>query len=326
MKVGLIGNGDRFVALAHLLRNHDVCHWTANGGTEAADLPGHIRRVEVSEFEDTPIIFLCLPVHRLRPAGSELGGVLSGRHVLVHTTRNLEPSTLHAPSTILAEETPTLRFGFLTGPFDADDALAGRPCSGVCASEFEEVHDLVDDALNAAGLRVYRAKDLRGAEAAAAYTRIIALLVGIGRQMELGESLEATLVTRGLAEAARFAVYRGGYEATAWGLSGCANLYLDISKQHLAAEHAHRRPSDAMIGAEFMRRRATRAEKVSESIRADFGAAAGDLFNLIESLTRVPQESGVDLPILSHAIELVEGRKSAAQVVESLLELPAYYE
>jgi hypothetical protein len=34
----------------------------------------------------------------------------------------------------------------------------------------------------------------------------------------------------------------------------------------------------------------------------------------------------VDLPILSHAIELVEGRKSAAQVVESLLELPAYYE
>lgn len=313
MDVGLVGRGARFEALAHLLRNHDVYHWDADGSDGDVELPSHVERVDVAAFKDTPIIFLCLPIHRLRPASRELGTMLSGRHVLVHTTRNLELGTLHTPSQILSEETPTQRFGFLTGPFDTDDVLGERPSSGVCASEFSEVHDLTQDALDTPDFRVYRAQDLHGAEVAAAYARIIAMLAGIGRQMELGHSLEATLFTRGLAETARFVVYRGGFEKTAFGLSGAGNLHLDTSPGG---------STEAEIGSEFMRREGVDPQK----LRAEFGVTANGLFNLIESLEPVAEGSGVELPILEHAIELIEGRMTGNEVVQSLLGLPVYHE
>lgn len=313
MDVGLVGRGPKFEVLAHLLRDHDVRYWSGDGTDGDVDLPGHLRRVAVDEFRDTPIIFLCLPIHRLRQASRELGSVLSGRHVLVHTTRNLELATLNAPSTILGEETPTQRFGFLTGPFDTDDLLAGRPGAGVCASEFPEVHDLVQDVLDVDEFRMYRAQDICGAEVAAAYARIIAMLSGIARQMDMGASLEATLFARGLAETARFVVYRGGYEKTAFGMSGCGNLHLDTSPKG---------SPEAEIGAEFMRRDGVDPEQ----LRAEFGVAAEGLFNLIESLVPVCEGSGVDLPILQHAIQLIEGDLSAHEVVEALLGLPVYHE
>lgn len=312
MDVGLVGQGDRFEALAHLLRNHDVYHWDADGENDV-DLPAHVRRVGVAALKDTPIIFLCLPIHRVRETGRELGSVLSGRHVLVHTTRNLELGTLQTPSTILSEETPTQRFGFLTGPFDVQDVLAGRPSSGVCASEFPEVHDLTQDAIDTPNVRIYRNQDIHGTEIAAAYTRIIAMLAGIGRQMGFGHSLEATLFTRGLAETARFVVYRGGYEKTAFGLAGAGNLHLDTAPGS---------SPEADIGAEFIRREGIDPEQ----LRAEFGVAANGLFNLVKSLEPVAEGSGVELPILEHAIALIEGEMGAKEVVEALLGLPVFHE
>lgn len=331
MKIGLVGNGDRFKVLTYLLRNHEISYWpgiepTASDEDDTTELPAHVQRVELDALKETPLIFLCLPIHRLRPTGNQLGKVLSGRHILVHTTRNLEMSTLFTPSKILGEETPTLRSGFLTGPFDATDALAGRPSSGVCASEFDEVHDLVNAALNAPGVRIYRAKDLCGAEAAAAYSRVIAMLVGVGRQMELGAGLEATLLTRGLAETARFVLYRGGFESSAWGLAGCGNLFLDASSHTLNGDASTHLMSDAEIGTEFMRRQDANIANIPETIRRDFGARADNLFNLIKSLARVPDESGLPLPILSHAVELVAGETNPIEIVESLLAFPVYYE
>lgn len=330
MNIGLVGHGDRFEVLAHLLRNHTISYWPGEDAPladkDGAELPAHILRVELDALKQTPLIFLCLPIHRLRSTGNQLGKVLSGRHILVHTTRNLETSTLSTPSTILGEETPTLRCGFLTGPFDATDARAAHPSSGVCASDYDEVHDLVTAALDVPGVRIYRANDLGGAEAAAAYSRVIAMLVGVGRQLELGAGFEASLLTRGLAETAHFVLYRGGYESSAWGLAGCGNLFFDASSHHLNGESEPHRASDAQLGAEFVRRQDTPFAQIPDSIRGDFGARADNLFNLVASLGRVPDESGLPLPILQHALMLLNGEASARHIVESLLNIPVYYE
>lgn len=325
MKVGLVGEGDRVEALAHLLRNHEVHHWSASEVREL-DFGAHVERAGVEAIKQTPLVILCLPIHRLSETARQLGAVLSGRHVLVHTIRNVEPGTLKTASAIMAQETPTLRFGFLTGPFDAEDVLAGRPSAGVCVSEFDEVHDLVADALDAEAIRVFRAKDLRGAELGAAYTRVIAMLVGVARQTALGPSLEALLVTRGLAEAARFSVFLGGYEASAWGLAGCGNLYLDIAPRADKPDPGVRRLGDMALGVEFQRRQNGDAHQVARDIRSAFPAATDDLFNLIASLFQMVDGSGVHLPILTHAHKLVRGEMSTDEVVRSLLSVPVYFE
>lgn len=313
MEVGLVGRGPRVEAVAHLLSNHDVYHWAADGADDDVELPGHVREVDVREFEHTPIIFLCLPIHRLRSTSRELGGVLSGRHVLVHTTRNLELGTLDAPSEILGEETPTQRFGLLSGPFATEDVLSNRPSSAVCASQFPEVHDLVEDVLDATPFRVYRNDDLLGAEIAAAYTRIIAMLAGAAGAMELGDSLEATLFARGLAEAARFVVYRGGFEKTAFGLAGCGNLRIDT------VDHGS---TDATVGAEFV----DREDVTSEKLRAEYGVSAHGLFNLLESLDASDAAERVDLPLLERAVGIAEGRMNAGDALRELIALPTYHE
>lgn len=328
MKIGLIGDAMDIKALLTLLKGHEIFHCLGEELPLEESGEG-VKAARLEELAQTPLIFLCAPIYRLRQAARHLGEVLSGRHILVHTTRSLEPTTLKTPSTILAEETSTLRFGFLTGPFDARDVLAGRPSSAVCVSEFEEVFDLVKDALDPEKIRVYRAQNLKSAEFSASYTRVISFLVGVGREVGLGASLEATLVTRGLDEAARLAVYQGGDQRSAWGLAGCANLYLDIlknSQPQPPRDGGDEDIDDMQLGQALARLAESASAKPAEELRDRFPLHTDELFNLVESLAALPGRSGLDLPLLTHAARLIRGELSAAEARSSLLKLPVYFE
>lgn len=315
MRVGLIGKGDRFESLVHLLRDHDVYHWhgSPNGEDGEVELPPHVRSVEAYQFDDAPLILMALPITQLRDAAHELGNHISARQALVHTTRNLEYATEKSASQILAEETHTQRLGFVSGPFRANDVLDGRASSMVCASAFPEVLELVTDALDGTNCRVYRSDDLRGAEVSAAYARVIAMLYGCAREMDLGASLEATLFTRGLAEIARFVVYLGGHERTAFGLSGCGNLRSDTAESGSI---------DHQIGQAFVRRDGI----TREELRAEYGSVGGSLFDLMTTLAPAAERSGLDTHIIEQAVKVVEGEQSPGEALGDLIALPTFHE
>ncbi|MGM0557643.1 MAG: hypothetical protein ACQEVA_14765 [Myxococcota bacterium] len=315
MRVGLIGKGDRFESLVHLLRDHDVYHWhgSPNGEDGEVELPDHVRSVDAYEFGDTPLIFLALPITQLRDAAHELGNHISARQALVHTTRNLEYATEKTASEILAEETHTQRIGFVSGPFRANDVLEGRASSMVCASSFPEVLNLVSDALDGVNCRVYRSDDLKGAEVSAAYARVIAMLYGCARQMDLGASLEATLFTRGLAEIGRFVVYLGGHERTAFGLAGCGNLRSDTAESGSI---------DHQIGQAFVERDGI----TRDELRAEYGSVGGSLFDLMSTLAPAAERSGLDTHIIDQAVEVVEGDRSPREALGALISLPTFHE
>lgn len=315
MRVGLIGKGDRFDSLVHLLRDHDVYHWhgSPNGEDGEVELPSHVRSVDVHQFADTPLILMALPIAQLRDAGHELGNHISARQALVHTTRNLEYATEKTGSQILAEETHTQRIGFISGPFRAHDVLENLASSMVCASAFPEVLDLVSDALSGTRCRVYRSDDIQGAEVSAAYARVIAMLYGCAREMGLGSSLEATLFTRGLAEIARFVVYLGGHQRTAFGLAGCGNLRSDTAENGSI---------DHQIGQAFVQRDGiTRAE-----LRSEYGSVGGSLFALLSTIAPAAERSGLDTYIVERAVEVVDGEKTPQEALRDLVELPTFHE
>lgn len=313
--IGLVGTGERFAALAALTasESNTVYHWDPDSADGQASAGPQVRSVGVGDMRDCAIIFLALPMHRVRPVARDLGDVLSGRHVLVHTVRNFEHATLEPVSQILADETPTQRLGFLTGPFRLADVEAGRPGSAVVASNFPEVQDLVEDVITTDAFRLYRSQDIVGAEVAGAFGRVLAVLCGIARQMAVGTSLEATLFARGLAEMSRFVVYRGGFEKTAFGLAGCGNLY---------AETVEPGSAEFNLGREFARRDGVEPE----DLRAEFGVAANEVFNLLDSLRGILDHSGLHLPILDTAIKLADGRLDGRQALESLMTVPVFHE
>lgn len=310
-KVGIIGIGDRFEALATLLGRTETEVLLYNvGSLKPSELPDGVVDVPLSRFEDVPVVFLSLPIDQVRSVARELGEYLTGRHAVVHLCRNFEHQTLKTVSTILAEETPTRRFGFLTGPMNKDDVEAGRPASGVCATVFPEVQDFVEECLVCTTFRLYRSNDMEGAEVAAAYCRVIAMAAGVASVLDLGDSLRATLFSRGLAEMGRFVAHRAGRERTTFGMSGSANLFIDIAGQG---------SPDFQIGAGAMRKNAFEPEEVVK----EFGPRGKDLLDLIESLAIYLEDAPeLDLHLLETCHLMVSGQMGPADAVRHLMSIP----
>ena len=227
-EVGIVGRGGEFEALSRVLEHTGSRGklWEPEGGRGEGRLPGGVKRVGLEALGEVPLIFFCAPIEGARGAARRLGGVLSGRHVVVHTVRDVEEGGVLV-SQILEEETPTRRIGFLTGPMVPGDIDKERGASGLIASSFPEAHELLCPLLVCPGFRVYRSQDVEGAQWTAVAMRVLAFVCGVALGLERGGSVQATLQARGVAEAGRLIEAMGGAWRTVSGLSGVGNLWAD---------------------------------------------------------------------------------------------------
>jgi hypothetical protein len=74
--------------------------------------------------------------------------------------------------------------------------------------------------------RIYRSEDLPGVEVGGALKNVMAIAAGICDGLSLGLNARAALLTRGLAEIARYAAALGGDPRTLMGLAGMGDLVL----------------------------------------------------------------------------------------------------
>jgi glycerol-3-phosphate dehydrogenase (NAD(P)+) len=295
-RVGIVGDGARVALLIKLLETT---------GTQAEVWrPGE---GDAKALEDVPLIFFCVEGAAARPAARALGDHLSGRHVVVHTLRELEGDVEATGHAILAEELPTRRIGYLTGPMRPEDITSGLAGAGLCASVFPEVHTLVAEALVSPCFRLYRGVDLVGAELAALYTRAIALVMGVASAMQQGSSLESVVFARGLAEAARFVARHGGQERTTFGMSGSGNLFADIAPPG---------SPDFKLGQALVQQAAGLASP-PDALDARHGLAS-----LTAALVASARARRIDVPILTAAAALLTGKLTSQQAAESLMNLP----
>jgi len=308
--VSLVGHGDRFDALVSLFQHTgvEVLIWNHDKRKKSL-LPKGVKVVPLEALHETSVIFFSLPIAEVRDVARELGTVMTGRHALIHLCRNLERQTLKTVSEILREETPTHRFGFLTGPMRLEDVGQGMPGSGVCASIFPEVNEVVEEALVSRVFRLYRSDDIHGAELAASYCRVIAMACGVASELQLGHSLMATLFARGLAEMGRFVVHKKGRERTTFGLAGSGNLFMDIGNSG---------SDDFKLGAQVMRQNVFDRKTINK----DFGSRGDDLIDLVESLGSLRQDKNLALHILEVCHLIVSGEMVPSDAVLHLMSLP----
>ena len=309
--VGLLGTGLRSDIIAHLLDRSGVGVklWPSREEEDLESFPESVEVVEIDDLAENSLIFVCMPIHRIREAVRKLGDALSGRHALVHTTRTLEYATLEPISEILRDETPTRRVGFVTGPMRRDDVLEDRGASAVCSSPFPEVADMVEEALSSETFRVYRNDDLPGTEAAAAYARTISVAYGMADRLGLGCSVLSTLFARGLDEMSTFVTYQGGYENTTYGIAGAGNLHCDTTGEG---------NTDFRIGRRFI----DEGTPELEAFRDELDVVEDELFGFLDSLISRAKTAKLDLNILE-AVErsLVDG-EDPEETFRWLMELP----
>ena len=182
------------------------------------------------------VIFVAVPLKGLREVAFRLGEHLRGDRVLVSCAKGLEAGTQRRPTEILREETCAKKVGVLSGPNLAAEIVRGEPCATVVASHYREVRARAWDAIMGPTFRVFESDDVVGVEIAGALKNVIAIAAGMATGLGFGANSKAALITRGLAEIARYGCRFGANPLTFAGLAGIGDMvatcWSPLSRNH----------------------------------------------------------------------------------------------
>lgn len=248
-KAGIIGSGSFGLALSKLLSlNAQVLILVRDPVLAASineqhvlrgvSLPTHVRATTSPEqlTAECQTIFPAVPSQNFREMMRTVGPLLRPRHYLIHCTKGFDvaspPATqlglsrqqIRTMSEVIAEESPVVRIGCLSGPNIAQEIIDGQPTATVIASEFSEVIKEGQALLSSKVFFVFGAHDIIGAEIAGALKNIYALGSGYLEGKKLGKNIQSMLITRGLHEIVYFGKAMGAATGAFLGTAGIGDL------------------------------------------------------------------------------------------------------
>lgn len=146
-------------------------------------------------------------------------------------SKGIEEGTNLGMSQVLGEIEPKInsRLAVLSGPNFAIEVAKRLPTLTVIASTNASVAKFLQAAFTTENFKVYTQDDVLGVELGGALKNVIAIGVGIGDGLRMGENGRAALITRGIAEMQRLGIALGANELTFTGLSGMGDLILSCT-------------------------------------------------------------------------------------------------
>lgn len=245
-KISVIGAGAWGTALAqsYAQNGHDVTLWAREKPLveiikrereNLTYLPGYKLDQGISVTSDlavaaaADVILHVVPAQHVRANLREMKPFLGGDKSLVICSKGIEIETHKFLSEVAREECPQVNIAVFSGPNFAHDIMAGRPSAATLATNDSLHGDRLAKALSSKTLRIYKTTDMIGAQTGGALKNVIAIACGLVDGMGLGESARAALVSRSLAEIARFTVAMGGKRETLMGQCGIGDLMLTCS-------------------------------------------------------------------------------------------------
>ncbi|MGR8948860.1 MAG: NAD(P)H-dependent glycerol-3-phosphate dehydrogenase [Gammaproteobacteria bacterium] len=216
-------------------------------------------------------------------------GIEQGSHAMAHEMVAAE----------LGEEIP---FAVISGPNFAAEVAQRLPAAITVASETAEFLAQVCRAFHTDYFRPYSSDDVIGVQIGGAVKNVIAIAAGISDGLRLGANARAALVTRGLAEIARWGTHLGGRTETFMGLSGLGDLVLTCT-------------DDLSRNRRFGLQLAS-GDSVSEA-SAKIGLVEGAKTSL--ALAEITAREGIEMPITKQVARMVAGEVSPQQAVTALM-------
>jgi glycerol-3-phosphate dehydrogenase (NAD(P)+) len=239
--IAVLGAGAFGTALAIALGRdgREVTLWLRNPGTAAditmtrrntARLPDATLPDCVTVTSDLVAIAGCQTMLLALPMQALAGFLATHALVLppvpmVACCKGVDLSTLRGPTAMMTAARPDLVVAILTGPSFADDIAMGLPTALTLACT-SDAGQTVQHLLSTPSLRLYRSRDVIGAELGGALKNVIAIAAGVVVGAGLGDSARAAVITRGYAEMQRLALHLGARPETLAGLSGFGDLVL----------------------------------------------------------------------------------------------------
>ncbi|MGJ7508593.1 NAD(P)H-dependent glycerol-3-phosphate dehydrogenase [Variovorax sp. GT1P44] len=204
---------------------------------------------------------------------------------------------------IQARVAPGLHAGVLSGPSFALEVAQGRPTALVAASAHASVRDALVGAFHGPALRVYANEDIVGVEIGGAVKNVLAIATGLADGLALGLNARAALITRGLVEMTRFGAALGARPDTFMGLSGLGDLVLT------ATGDLSRNRKVGLLLAQGL---------TLEQAVNSLGHVAEGVY-CARTVVQRARHLGVEMPIASGVVALLDGRVRPAEAVAELM-------
>ena len=192
---------------------------------------------------------------------------------------------------------PTHPLAVFSGPSFADEVFSGLPAALVAATTDSVVANRVQTSFDGSNLRVYTNDDPIGVALAGAMKNVIAIAAGCAVGAGYGDNAKAAILTRGIAEIARFAVLMGGRPETVFGLAGVGDLALTC-----AGPHSRNMAFGISLGS---------GEKPSPAL------AEGS--RTVGHLARLAADQKIDLPLTNAVDRLINHGHDLHEIVAGLL-------
>ncbi len=318
-RVLVIGAGAWGTALATVFARAGTQTWLWDADSELAQTLGKERRhpricpdvalppalTPVSELGpelDVDCVMFVVPFQVLRSALDTLKSSAVNFRGIACASKGFELETLAVAHEVVAEECgAALPFAQVSGPNFAAEVLRDAPAAISIGSADVAFGERLLAAMHGPMFRPYLTDDVIGVEIGGALKNVIAIAAGIADGLKLGSNTRAALITRGLAEMARFGVSRGGRMETFMGLSGMGDLVLTCTDD----QSRNRRFGLALAEHGDVQRAADEVGALVEGVAT------------ARALSR--NRTNVDLPIATEVAALIDGVRHPSNVVEALL-------
>ena len=319
MKIAILGAGAWGTALAVAASaGHQVLLWARDAAQaealqrercntrylpEVALPPGLAVTADLAaalQHGDGGLTVIATPMAGLRPA---LFSLPPGRAAL-WLCKGFEAGTGALGHEVARGVRPGAPCGVLSGPSFALEVARGLPTALVAASSDAELAAAAVAAFHSDALRVYTSIDVIGVEVGGAVKNVLAIATGILDGMPAaGLNARAALITRGLAEMTRLGLALGARAETFMGLSGLGDLVLTATGEL----SRNRRIGLALAAGQSLHDALQQLGHVAEGV-----LSAATVLQRAQSL-------GVDMPITTAVVEVLQGRLAPVQAMVALM-------
>ncbi len=322
-KIGVLGAGAWGTALAAaaVKAGRDTILWARESDVVVAVNMAHENTVflpgitldetlkatnNLSDLAGSDAILIVSPAQHLRSMSADLAAHIRPGVPVVICSKGIEVSTGKLLSDVLLETMPDNPVAVLSGPTFAAEVARGLPCALTLASTDKDIGDRLVKALGHATMRPYYNSDIVGAQIGGAVKNVLAIATGIVAGLGIGENARAAVITRGLAEIARFGSLYGAETETLMGLSGLGDLILTCSSTQSRNMSLGKAIGEGRSFKDIMAERNSVAE----------GAHTVDIVH------KIACEKGLEMPITAAVYKILKEGQDVRAVTTQLLARP----
>ncbi|MBI2482386.1 MAG: hypothetical protein HYV76_02380 [Candidatus Vogelbacteria bacterium] len=153
-----------------------------------------------TDLSQADVVFISVPSQFIRQALMENTPHLKPSATIVALTKGLEEESNKLIPEILVELLPTHNWALLSGPMIAEEILAGKPTQAVIATEQVATNELIKTILDETKIVTRYTSEVKAVALLAALKNIYAIGSGILSSLNMGQNIQATFITKALAE------------------------------------------------------------------------------------------------------------------------------